>query len=265
MLKFVFWALVAANTGLFAYSQGYLGQAGAGEREPARLANQLAPERLVPMTAADAQRAVDGAAPAAASAPAEESTLTSSATSPATAPTPTPDTAPPAAPVPAPAAPAPPPARLVACVQAGPFSAIGARRFEARAARLGLAARQTRIEVPFQEVTSHLVYLPASGGVEGAQKRVADLKERGIDNFFIMQGDSPLRGAISLGVFKTDGAAQKLAADLQRQGVRGVRILPRGPQGTRPAYQYRAIEPALRTQLADLADNYTGASLGNCD
>jgi len=260
VLKFVFWALVAANAGLFAYSQGYLGQAGAGEREPARLANQLAPERLVPMTTADAQRAVDDAAPAAAAAPDGESALTSNAAAPA------PDTAAQATPVPAaPAAPATPPANLVACVQAGPFSAIGARRFEARAARLGLAARQTRIEVPFQEITSHLVYLPASGGVEGAQKRVADLKERGIDNFFIMQGDSPLRGAISLGVFKTDGAAQKLAADLQRQGVRGVRILPRGPQGTRPAYQYRAIEPALRTQLADLADNYTGASLGNCD
>lgn len=250
MLKFVFWALVAANAGLFAYGQGYLGQAGAGEREPARLTNQLAPERLVPLTTADAAQAADaGAAAPTLEPPAQpaQQALTS----------PLPEAAPQAA--------APAPADLVACVQAGPFNAADARRFEARIARLDLAARQTRIEVPFQEVTSHLVYLPPAGGLEGAQKRVADLKERGIENFFIMQGDTPLRGAISLGVFKTDGAAQKLAADLQRQGVRGVRVLPRGPQGTRASFQYRAIEPALRTRLAGIADNYAGASLGDCD
>ena len=46
MLKFVFWALLAANAALLAYGQGVLGQPGAGEREPARLKNQLAPERI---------------------------------------------------------------------------------------------------------------------------------------------------------------------------------------------------------------------------
>ena len=241
MLKFVFCALLGANGLLLAYGQGMLGQPGGNEREPARLTNQLAPERMTQLTPAQATLAAASVTPA---------------------PDVQPATVEPVAPIsPPPVAPA-----LIACVQTGPFSAADARRFEARVARLDLAPRQSRIETPFQEVTSRLVYLPPNGGREGAQRRVAELKERGVTNFFIMQNDtSPLRYAISLGVFKSDGAAQKLVADLQRQGVRGARILERGPQVMRAAYQYRAIDEAARTRLADIADNYTGGALRNCD
>lgn len=249
MLKFVFWALLAANAALLAYGQGVLGQAGAGEREPARLKNQLAPERLTQLTAVEAKRALDAAEAAEAATEEVAGPQAAAIEAPAT---------PAAAPVPI-------TPELVACVQAGPFSAADARRFESRIATLDLAARQSRVEVPFQEVTSRLVYLPPNGGREGSQRRTAELKERGVENFFIMQGESPLRWAISLGVFKTEGAAQKLVDQLQRQGVRGVRILPRGPQATRFAYQYRAIAPVARTRLAGIAGNYTGAGLRDCD
>ena len=245
MLKFVFWALLGANGLLLAYGQGLLGQPGGLEREPARLKNQLAPERVQLLTAAQARLAAASVAP-----------------------TPMPIPAPEAAPMDAapPLVPAAPAQPLVACVQAGPFSVNDARRFEARVARLGLAPRQSRVEMPYQEVTSRLVYLPPNGGREGAQRRAAELKERGVANFFIMQGEaSPLRYAISLGVFKSDGAAQKLVAELQRQGVRGVRILPRGPQVMRAAYQYRSIDQAARTSLAGVADNYPGGALRDCD
>jgi hypothetical protein len=242
VLKFVFWALLGANGVLLAYGQGLLGQPGDGAREPARLKNQLAPERMQQLTPTQARQAAQSAAPA----PQAEV----------------------AAPLPEPApepAPAPVPRNLVACVQAGPFSTADARRFEARVARLGLTPRQSRIEIPYQEVTSRLVYLPPNGGREGAQRRVAELRERGVTNFFIMQNDtSPLRYAISLGVFKSDGAAQKLVADLQRQGVRGVRVLPRGPQVTRAGYQYRQIDADERDRLTGIADNYNGVDITRC-
>ena len=242
MLKFVFWALLGANGVLLAYGQGLLGQPGDGAREPARLKNQLAPERMQQLTPTQARQAVQSAAPA----PQAEVAI------PAPEPAPEP-------------APAPVPRNLVACVQAGPFSTADARRFDARVARLGLAPRQSRIEMPYQEVTSRLVYLPPNGGREGAQRRVAELRERGVTNFFIMQNDtSPLRYAISLGVFKSDGAAQKLVADLQRQGVRGVRILPRGPQVTRAGYQYRQIDAGERDRLTGIADNYNGVEVTRC-
>lgn len=244
VLKFVFWALLAANAALLAYGQGVFGQPGGVDHEPARLNNQLAPERLTQLTAVEAKRALD-AAEAAEAAEAEAPSATPPSTGPVAALPATPE--------------------LIACVQAGPFGNADARRFQARVARLNLTTRQSRIDVPVQEVTSRLVYLPPNGGREGAQRRTAELKERGIDNYFIMQGDSSLRWAVSLGVFKTDGAAQKLVADLQRKGIRGARVLPRGPEVMRAAYQYREIEPGLRGQLTEIADNYQDAQVRDCE
>ncbi|QOY95215.1 SPOR domain-containing protein [Massilia sp. UMI-21] len=237
MLKFVFWALLAANAALFAYGQGYLGKVQGGEREPQRLKNQLAPGRMVMLSAAEARAAaeVPAAAPAQAAPPAE----------------------------PAPPAQAPV-VQTIACTQAGAFAAGDARRFETRIARLGLGERVSRTSVPFQEVTSHLVYLPPSGGKEGADRRVAELKDQGVENFFVMQGDSPLRWAVSLGVFKTESAAQGLATALAKRGVRGVRVLPRGPQGTRAAWRLRDLTPEERSRVARIADDFSGVQLSQC-
>lgn len=236
MLKFVFWALLALNALLLAYGQGYLGKLEGGEREPQRLKNQLATERMVMLSTAEARAAAE--TPAAPAAPEPE----------------------PVAPVPT----AAPPVQTIACTQAGAFAPADARRFETRIARLELGARAVRTSVPFQEVTSHLVYLPPNGGKEGADRRVAELKERGVENFFVMQGDSPLRWAVSLGVFKTESAAQGLVAALGKQGVRGVRVLPRGPQGTRMAWQFRDLTPDERARVAGIADDFAGVQLRPC-
>ncbi len=226
---------MALNAALFAYAQGYLGKPAGGEREPERLKNQLAAERMVLLSPAEARAAAQTpAAPAAA--PVQE---------------------------PAPA-PAPPALETVACTQAGAFAASDARRFETRIARLDLGARATRTSVPFQEVTSHLVYLPPNGGKEGADRRVAELKEKGVQNFFVMQGDSPLRWAVSLGVFKTEAAAQSLVTALGKQGVRGVRVLPRGPQGTRATWQFRDLTAEERSRVAGIADDFAGIELRAC-
>lgn len=243
MLKFVFWALLALNALLFAYAQGYLGKLEGGGREPQRLKNQLAAERIVILSPAEVRAAAETAA----------------AVPPAEAVVPTAEPEAPAA-----AASAAPAVETVACTQAGAFTASDARRFESRIARLDLGARATRTSVPFQEVTSYLVYLPPGGGKEGAERRVAELKEKGVENFFVMQGDSPLKWAVSLGVFKTEAAAQNLVAELGKQGVRGVRMLSRGPQGTRTTWRLRDLTLDERSRIADIADDFSGAQLRPC-
>ena len=233
MLKLVFWALLGLNAVLFAYGRGYLGTPTGSEREPARLKHQLAADRLALLGEAEAKALAGSAAPA------QEAAAAAPASGPA-------------------------PAAPLACVQAGPFAAGDTRRFETRTARLALGERQARISVPFQEVSSYMVYLPPAGGKEGADRRTAELKERGVENFFVMQGESAMKHAISLGVFKTEAAAQTQVGILGRQGVRGVRILPRGPQGTRAAYQFRNIDAATRAQVAEIARNFAGVQLGDC-
>jgi len=81
---------------------------------------------------------------------------------------------------------------------------------------------------------------------------------------FILPGDSPLKWAISLGVFKTEGGAQALLANLGRQGVRGARVLPRGPQGTRFHYEFRSIDADMREQIRDIARDFPGPQVRDC-
>ena len=83
-------------------------------------------------------------------------------------------------------------------------------------------------------------------------------------NSFVMQGDSPLKWAISLGVFKTETAARSEAARLTKLGVAGVRVLPRGPQSQRFAYRFRDIDAAIRNQIVEAGRGMPAAVLHIC-
>lgn len=244
MLRFVFWALLCANALLFAWGRGFLGGAEPEQHEPARLRNQLSADRLVLLTGAQAQAIAQAAAPAE---PAAETSAAAEAPAKAAE-----------APAAAPAAPA------VACVETDALPAFEARRFETRLARLDLGERQTRLTVPFQDVTSHLVYLPPQGGKEGADRRTAELREHGVTNSFVMQGESPLKWAVSLGVFKTEAAARNESARLTKLGIANVRILPRGPQTQRFAYRFRDIDAEIRTRIVEAGRGLPAAVLHGC-
>jgi hypothetical protein len=250
VLKFFFWTLLGLNVVLFAYGQGYLGNVRTEEHEPARLKNQLEPQRVTMLTAEQAQLAVAGA-PAADAAPGSAPAAASAQASATTA-------ALAAAPGAAPAAPA------VACTQVGPLSASDAHRFETRVARLDLGDRETHQSVPFQEVTSHLVYVPSQGSKEAADRKAAELRSLGVTNYFVISGDSPYKWGISLGLFKSETAAQAMLASLSKQGVRSARIAPRGPLGTRTVYQFRGIDPATRAKIVEIADRYDTADVKVC-
>ena len=244
MLRFVFWSLLLLNAALFAYAKGFLGNGKGSEEERARIKPQLEPGKLVLLTNAQADAA--RAAPAPTPAPA--------AAAPAVAAGPAP------AAVPATAA----PAKALACIDVGTFSAGEAKRFEARLAALALGERQSRQAVQAQDVTSYLVNIPPQGSKEAADRKAAELRGLGVTNFFIMSGDSPMKYAISLGVFKTESGAQTLLAQLTKQGVHSARITPRGPQSTRYTYRFRDIGDEARERIVSVADAVSSAEVSDC-
>ena len=243
MLRFVFWSLLLLNAALFAYAKGFLGNGKGTEEERARIKPQLEAARLTVLTNAQAEAAK--AAPAASSAAADQ------ASAPATG----------AAAASAPAAAA---ANPLACIDVGTFSAGEARRFESRLAKLDLGERQSREAVQAQDVTSYLVNIPPQGSKEAADRKASELRNLGVTNFFVMSGDSPMKYAISLGVFKTESGAQALLAQLNKQGVHTARITPRGPQATRYSYRFRDIEADTRERIVAVADAVSSAEAKAC-
>jgi hypothetical protein len=240
VLRFVFWSLLLLNAALFAYAQGFLGNGKGTEEERARIKPQLEAARLTVLTNAQAEAAK--ATPAASSATAAAVEASS-----------------PAAPAAAAAA-----ANPLACIDVGTFSAGEARRFESRLAKLDLGERQSRQAVQAQDVTSYLVNIPPQGSKEAADRKAGELRSLGLTNFFVMSGDSPMKYAISLGVFKTESGAQALLAQLNKQGVHTARITPRGPQATRYSYRFRDIEADTRERIVAVADAVSSAETSAC-
>lgn len=229
MLKFIFWSLVAINAALFAYGKGYLGHFSGNEREPERLLNQLNANKLAiisPEKANDASAATAAAASAAAS-----------------------------------ARPAP---EVLTCLEIGSFVLADARRFETQLAPLSLGDRQSRHNLPGNEISSYIVYMPPQGSKEGADKKAGELRALGVTNYFIMNDNSPLRWGISLGVFKTEGAAQNQLAILMKQGVRTARVAPRMSGSKLLAFQFRDVDTELKAKLEQLRAGYPNAESHAC-
>lgn len=228
MLKFLFWILLSINAALFAYGRGYLGNFKGNEREPARMKNQVNGDklRLVPAAQATAVK--------------------------------TPEPPPALAPEPVAAAPA-----LIACVEVGNLTALEARRFDSRIAALG-PLKPVRQNLTTTEVASYMVHIAPQGTRAAADSKAEELKNLGVTNYYVIPDNTPMKWAISLGVFKSENAAKTLLAALNKQGVQGARISGRGTQVSRVNYRFRDIEPATRDRLDRIAASFPGQRARSC-
>ncbi len=248
MLKLIFWSLLSINAALFAYGKGYLGNFQGDEREPGRMKNQLNADKLKltsPAPAAAPAKPSTSPAPAPVAAPAAPVVVAAAPPAP-----------PAAVPTPAPVvvtSPAPP---ALTCALIGNFAAPEARRFEALVAPLEMGPRQTRENVAVQEITSYIVFIPPQASKEAADRKADELKALGVSNYFVMNDSTPMKWAISLGVFKSEAAAQTLLAALNKQGVAGAKVAGRPSQVNRLAYRFRSLDPATKARLDTIAAGF---------
>ncbi|TFW24858.1 SPOR domain-containing protein [Duganella callida] len=227
MLKFIFWSLLAVNAALFAYGRGYLGHFSGNEREPERMANQLNANKL---TIISAEKANAAAAAVNTSAAADAKAAQ----------------------------------EVQACLEIGSFVLADARRFERQLEALNLGDRQSRHNVAGSEVSSYIVYIPPQGSKEGADRKAGELRALGVTNYYIIQENSPLHWGISLGVFKTENAAQNQLAALMKQGVRTARVAPRLSGSKLLAFQFRDVDADLKARLEKIRTDYPNTDVRNC-
>jgi len=157
-----------------------------------------------------------------------------------------------------------PETRPEACLEIASFMLSDARRFENQLEALKLGDRQSRHNLPGSEVSSYIVYIPPQGSKEGADKKAGELRALGITNYFIMSDNSPLRWGISLGVFKTEGAAQNQLAALMKQGVRTARVAPRMSGSKLLAFQFRDVDADLKARLEKIRAGFPNTELRSC-
>jgi hypothetical protein len=151
----------------------------------------------------------------------------------------------------------------IACIEVGNFLITDAKRFETQLGALALGDRQSRYNV--QEVSSHMVYIPPQGSKEGADKKAGELRQLGVGNFFVIQDvSSPLHWGISLGIFKTEAAAQNQLATLNRQGVHSARIGTRSSSTNKLAFQLRNLDADAKARLDHIKADFPNQELRSC-
>ncbi|MDF3010830.1 MAG: hypothetical protein K0S03_1626 [Burkholderiales bacterium] len=156
----------------------------------------------------------------------------------------------------------PPPTVSLKCIEWGSFTLADAAQAEKALEPLALGPRlaQRRIE----ETAGWWVFIPSQTNRQGALRKAAELKGLGIGDYFIMQEEGPLRWSLSLGVFRTEEAAQARLAALREQGVRTAQVGQRETAVPKVWLQVSGVDPALERQLAKVARQMNGSELRSC-
>ena len=224
-MRVAFLVLLLANLALYAWLRY-----GTSEAEPVPLSRQIAPEKLKVVAPA-------GLPPV------------SAVTKPPT-------------PAPAPAAAPASPVTSVACIEWGSFTIADASRAEQALEPLALGPRlaQRRTE----EQAGWWVFIPPQGNRQSALRKAAELKQLGVEEYFIVQEEGPLRWALSLGVFRTEESAQARLAALRGQGVRTARVGARETTVPKVWLQVKGVDAPLQARLKEIARQVEGSELRDC-
>jgi hypothetical protein len=156
-----------------------------------------------------------------------------------------------------PAAPKKPAATAGSCLEWGSFTLADAPRAEQALEPLALGARlaQRRTE----EVAGWWVFIPPQGSRQSALRKAQELRNLGVDEYFIMQD-----WALSLGVFRSEDAAHARLAALRAQGVRSARVGARETVVPKVWLQVKSVDAPLQARLKEIARQVDGSELREC-
>lgn len=273
MLRPLVVMLLAANIGFWAWSQGALdGLTGVphdSDREPQRLAAQIAPERLeilrteLPASAASAASAAHGAASAASATAAAATAAASSAASTVAAAAAPPAeasaaalTLPTAAPVPTPA-PVP-----TVCLEAGPFNAAEWRTAQVALRRVLDDSSWTLTSR--EKAGTWMVYVGPYKSREIMARRADQLRQ--LEIAFEEARDLPdeyIPGFV-FGRYGVEADARALQTRLTSQKIRYVRVVPLVRPAVSHTVRIPKADPAMRARLAALKPRLSGNAFEPC-
>jgi hypothetical protein len=150
------------------------------------------------------------------------------------------------------------------CLEFGPLTEADRARALAdlESLALGRLLTQRRIET----TTSFWVYLPPAPSRAEADRRVADLRVRGLGDVAVVDA-GPQRNAVSLGLFQTEDAANNRLAEALKLGVANAKVGPRQQVIANTMLVIRDPQAQAVARLRDLMSAYPGteAKVGNCD
>jgi hypothetical protein len=150
------------------------------------------------------------------------------------------------------------------CVEWGPLTEGEKTRALGTLEPLDLARliSQKKIEV----IANYWVFLPPAASKAAADRRVEELKAQGVRDVAAIDS-GPQRFAISLGVFRSEEAAQARVAALQVQGVKTAKMGARAQSVMQTVLVVRDPPAPAVARMRELQGGFPGSEIkiGTCD
>ena len=146
-----------------------------------------------------------------------------------------------------------------ACLEWGPFGTG-----EVKPAQSALEALQSDIAITQREVQTvagFWVYIPPLDTRSEVDHKIAELRKLGVEEYYAVESQGPMRNAISLGIFKTEEAANAYLERLRDKGVRSARAGSREHRVTQTVLVLHEPDVALTAKLAELRLQFPGTEL----
>jgi hypothetical protein len=159
----------------------------------------------------------------------------------------------------------PPPSSALAsggCLEWGSFTLTEYPRAEKALEPLGLGNRLSTRRT--EEVAGWWVYLPPQGSRQEALRRASELKALGIGDYFIVAEEGEWRWSLSLGIYRTEEAAQARLAGLQAQGLASALVAARDTVVPKLWLQVKGVDASLEARLKEIARQMQGSELRGC-
>jgi len=146
-----------------------------------------------------------------------------------------------------------------ACIEWGVFAGPGVARAEDALARLELPAGQ--VERTVTDAGGYWVYMPPLKTKAEIDRKIGELQGFGITEFFVVQDAGKWRNAISLGIFRTEEAAQTFLVKLRDRGVRSAVAARRENFLKQVAFYVREPGEATVARLTLIQQEFPGSEI----
>jgi hypothetical protein len=160
-------------------------------------------------------------------------------------------------------APAAPPARKSACIEWGSFSAAELTQARRALEPLQLGERLSTVEVSV--IAQWWVFIPPLKNRAEVERKIAELEQLGVTDYYAIEGPGAMQFAISLGIFRSEDAAGNYLDWLRQKGVRSARVGSREHRLTLTAVRVRDPDAQAAARLAELHTQFPGSELKALD
>lgn len=150
-----------------------------------------------------------------------------------------------------------------ACLEWSGFGAVELARAQSALDRHALGTRARRAEVSV--TAGYWVFMPPMRSQTAMERKIAELRKLGVEEYFPILDQGRWRYAISLGVFRSEEGASRYLSQLRKMGVRSATVGERQQRVTQTAFLISEPTEEESGKLAQLKNEFPASEFRAVD